>query len=98
MDGRGWTRLAWNVRRLRSERGLSQEMLSVDSKVAAPYVSRIESGTVNPTVDVLDRLADALGVEIDVLLRAREASAKPPQPLRAGRKPRVTRPTSTKES
>src|SRR4051794_8469577 len=89
MNGRA--RLAWNLRRLRSLRGLSQETLAVDAGVAAPYVSGIERGIVNPTVDVLDRLAAALGVEVDALLRAYDEDDAPPQPLRAGRKPRGAR-------
>ena len=89
MDGR--RRLAWNVRHLRAERGVSQEALAVDANVAAPYLSRIENGTVNPTIDVLDRLATAFGVEIDVLLRPVNESTSAPQPLRAGRKPARSR-------
>ena len=86
MTGRG--RLAWNVRHLRAGRGLSQEALAIDARVAAPYLSGIERGVVNPPVDVLDRLAGALGVDVDLLLRAVDAGADPPRPLRAGRKSR----------
>ena len=86
MDGRA--RLAWNVRHLRALRGLSQEALAVDAGVAAPYLSGIERRAVNPTLDVLERLATALGVEVDTLLRAYDVEAAPPRPLRAGRKPR----------
>lgn len=93
MDGR--SRLAWNVRSLRAARGLSQEALAVDAGVAAPYLSRIESGSVNPTITILDRLAVALGVEVDVLLRAVSADSGPPQPLRAGRKPGKARKENT---
>ena len=75
MDGRA--RLAWNLRSLRAERGLSQETLAVDTGVAAPYVSGIERGLVNPTIDVLDRLAAALGIEIDRLLRAYDTTDTP---------------------
>ena len=84
----GRDRLAWNVRHLRGTRGLSQEALAIDAGVAAPYLSGIERGIVNPTVDVLDRLAAALDVEIDALLRAFDTTADPPRPLRAGRKRR----------
>ena len=83
----GRARLAWNLRHMRSARGLSQETLAVDAGVAAPYLSGIERGARNPTVDVLDRLATALGVEVDALLRAPEAGDTEPKPLRAGRKP-----------
>lgn len=89
MNGRA--RLAWNVRHLRAARGLSQETLAVDAGVATPYLSGIERGVVNPTLDVLDRLARALAVEIDVLLRAYDEALARPQPLRAGRKPKAIR-------
>lgn len=85
MDGR--TRLAWNVRSLRTKRGLSQEVLAFDAGVASPYLSRIENGSANPTVDVLDRLAKALCVEIDTLLRKSGGNEPRPRPLKAGRKP-----------
>ena len=84
MDGR--VRLAWNVRRLRTARGLTQEKLAIDASVAAPYVSRIEQAKGNPSIDVLSRLAGALGVAVDDLLREPEAGGTPPEPLRAGRK------------
>ncbi|WP_043764283.1 helix-turn-helix transcriptional regulator [Methylobacterium sp. 88A] len=93
MDARA--RLAWNVRHLRSARGLSQETLSLDAAVAAPYLSGIERGVVNPTVDVLDRLATALGVEVDTLLRSYDEGSEAPRPLRAGRKPKGGRSQST---
>lgn len=63
----------------------------MDAAVAAPYLSGIERGTVNPTIDVLDRLATALGVEIDALLRVFDADSSPPQSLRPGRKPKQMR-------
>ena len=46
MDGR--TRVAWNLRRIRVERGLSQEALAVDADVDRTYVSGIERGSFNP--------------------------------------------------
>ncbi len=84
MDGRA--RLAWNLKHLRSARGLTQEALAIDSGVAAPYVNRIEGRKVNPTIDVLDRLAAALDIEVDLLLKAVDADSPPPQSLRPGRK------------
>lgn len=82
----GRARLAWNVRQLRVMRGLTQEKLAVDASVAAPYLSGIERREVNPTIDVLDRLAEALGVEVDRLLRTFDEASDPPQSLKVGRK------------
>lgn len=51
-----------NVRRLRKERGLSQESLAGDAGLAMRHLGRIERGEGNPTVAILARLADVLGV------------------------------------
>ena len=42
--------VARNIRRLRLERGLSQEALAVDAEIDRTYVSRLERGLENPTV------------------------------------------------
>jgi transcriptional regulator with XRE-family HTH domain len=84
MDGR--KRVAWNLRRLRVERGLSQERLAVDAEVDTSYVSQIENEVYNPTVGVLDKLASALKVDVGELLRCPPANEAPPASLRRGKK------------
>jgi transcriptional regulator with XRE-family HTH domain len=42
--------VARNIRRLRLERGLTQEALAVDAGIDRTYVSRLERGLENPTV------------------------------------------------
>ena len=56
--------MARNLRRLRVQRGLSQEALAGDAGIDRTYVSRLERGLENPTVAMLKQLADALGAEI----------------------------------
>ena len=51
-----------NVRKLRLERGWSQEELAFESGLHRTYISGIERGARNPTVLVLAELAEALGV------------------------------------
>ena len=51
-----------NVRRIRREKNWSQEELAFESGVHQTYVSGVESGRRNPTILLLRRLADALGV------------------------------------
>jgi transcriptional regulator with XRE-family HTH domain len=62
MNGRAL--VAWNLRRLRTERGLSQERLAADTGVDRAYVSELERGLGNASVDLLDRLAAVLLVTL----------------------------------
>ena len=63
--------VARNIRRLRLDRGLTQEALAVDAEIDRTYVSRLERGLENPTVAVLEKLARALSSNIEELFRAR---------------------------
>ena len=60
-----------NVQRIRRKRGWSQEELAFESGLHRTYISGIERGARNPTVLVLGKLAEALGVSPDRLLRAK---------------------------
>lgn len=60
--------VARNLRRYREERGLSLGALSRRSGLAKQTIVAIESGHSNPTVDTIERLADALDVTIRALL------------------------------
>jgi len=51
-----------NVRRLRGERNLSQEDLAHQAGLTTGYVSQIERGRRNLSIEALVSLADALGV------------------------------------
>ncbi len=55
------------LRELRLERGLSQAMLAERADITTEHVSRIERALVGPSLEVMDRLAEALGVEIKAL-------------------------------
>lgn len=80
--------VAWNLRRLRVERELSQDGLALEADVDRSYVGRLERGLENPTVGVLDRLASALQVRlIELFVEPAQGSSRP-APLRAGRKVR----------
>ncbi|MEN5053524.1 MULTISPECIES: helix-turn-helix domain-containing protein [Brevundimonas] len=51
-----------NIRRLRKERGMSQEALAGEAGLAMRHLGRIERGEGNPTVAILGKLAAVLGV------------------------------------
>jgi transcriptional regulator with XRE-family HTH domain len=57
-----------HVRRLRLERGLTQEDLAAASAIDLTYLGGIERGKRNPSLLVLARIANALGVRPSVLL------------------------------
>jgi transcriptional regulator with XRE-family HTH domain len=56
------------IRELRKERGLSQVKLAVMADMDPATLNRLERGTGNPNLKTLERVADALGVEVADLL------------------------------
>lgn len=60
-----------NVQELRRQRGLSQEELAHLASVHPTYLSGVERGRRNPTITVLQRIADALGSDIEQLVAPR---------------------------
>lgn len=89
MDTRA--RIAWNLRRLRSRQNITQEHLAVDAGVDRTVISDIERSKHNASIDLLDRLAAALSVEISDLLANPAEEEAPPAPLSPGRKPKFPR-------
>lgn len=61
-------RLAANMKALRKAKGLSQEALADAAGVDRTYISGIERLVRNPTIEVLDRIAVALGATAGQLL------------------------------
>ena len=58
-----------NVRRVRIEKGLTQEELAERAGTSQFYISSLEAGLRNPTVVTVASLAQALGVDHLALLR-----------------------------
>lgn len=59
-----------NVRRVRQEKGMTLEALAHEVGLAYTYVGQIERGTRNPTLDVVERIAKALGAAPLELLKS----------------------------
>ncbi|HHO53099.1 MAG TPA: XRE family transcriptional regulator [Deltaproteobacteria bacterium] len=68
--------LARSLRQLRELRGWTQQQLSKLSGVPRPTVANLESGSANPTLSVLTRIASALQVTLDELISPPRASAR----------------------
>ena len=75
-------RVAWNLRRVRRQLGTTQEQLAVDAATDTSVISEIEGGKYNPSIDLLDRLAVALSVDVAVFLVVPQAGEQLPAPLR----------------
>ena len=61
--------LGRNVRKWRLQRGMTQEQLALDAGMKRSYLSELERGLRNPTVRALTRLAEALSIETELLLK-----------------------------
>jgi transcriptional regulator with XRE-family HTH domain len=77
-----------NLRRLRTERGLSLEKLAQASGVSRAMLGQIELGQSAPTINVLWKIAQALDVSFSALIAAPRAGET--QVLRASEARRLT--------
>ena len=61
-------RFGQRLRTTRLERGMTQALLAEQAQVTLSYVTRLESGTSAPGIDLAARLAVALGTTVAELL------------------------------
>ena len=81
--------MAWNVRRLRTAQGWSQERLAAEAGVSRVYMNEVERELGNVTIDVVDKLATALGCRVVDLVREPEEGEQRAAGLKGGRRPRA---------
>ena len=72
--------IAKRMKRVRTERGLSQERLAEQLNVSRQTVSKWENGLAVPSGDNLNQLGKALGVSVDFLLNGERAAEETPAP------------------
>jgi transcriptional regulator with XRE-family HTH domain len=73
---------AANLRRLRHEKGLSQDDLAYEAEVSRSYLSQLEKGAFYASLKIIGRLAEALGVEPAKLLKLPAGNNRTKQPTR----------------
>ena len=78
--------VAFNIRKLRVQKGLSQETLAFHSQIDRTYVSRLERGLENPTVAVLERICEAINCDIPTLFIRPAPGERRAAPLKGGPK------------
>lgn len=69
-------RIAEQVKAWREIRGLSQRALAERAGMPYPMIARLELGQTDPRLSTLQRLAEALRVDVVALLEGPEARAK----------------------
>lgn len=64
------------IRILRAEKGMSQEKLALDAEIDRTYISDIEKGDRNVSLEIIERLATCFQISISELLKKVEEYGK----------------------
>ena len=62
-------RVAKNVKRIRKARGMTQEALAAQVDIHRVYLAQLEGATRAPSLALLDRLAKALKVRVEEVVK-----------------------------
>ena len=65
------------IRNAREQAKMTQEQLSFAARIDRTYISQLENNHKSPTVDLLFRICDSLGVAASDLIARVEATRKP---------------------
>ena len=65
--------LGMRLRFLRQQRRWSQEDLALNANVNKNYISDLENGRRNPSLDILERIAVAFGISLAELFKGVES-------------------------
>ena len=62
-------KLAKNLKKIRAEKNISQGDIVKTTGIDKAMISNIENGKTNPTLSTISKLAKAVGVSVDELLK-----------------------------
>lgn len=62
-------KLGKNLKRIRTQKGISQGDIVRALKIDRAFVSNIENGKTNPTLETIAKIAKAIGVPIEELIK-----------------------------
>jgi transcriptional regulator with XRE-family HTH domain len=63
------TKLGLNLKKIRTKKNISQGDIARDLGVSRGFISTIENGKTNPTLSTISKLAKALSISSDELLK-----------------------------
>lgn len=61
--------LAKNIKKLRKQKGVTQEDMSLELELDGSYIGKIENANMNITIDKISKIADYFGIETYKLLK-----------------------------
>ncbi|MDR0829376.1 MAG: helix-turn-helix domain-containing protein [Prevotellaceae bacterium] len=64
------------IKTLRNEKGISQETLAFDADIDRTYISDIEKGNRNVSIEIIERLANYFHISVSELLKKVENYGK----------------------
>ena len=62
-------KLGKNLERIRTAKGISQGKIARILKVGRSFITNIENGKTNPTLDTIAKIAKAIGVSVGELMK-----------------------------
>ncbi len=63
------TKLGLNLKKIRTKKGISQGDIAKELGVSRGFISTIENGKTNPTLATIAKMAKAVGVSVNDLLK-----------------------------
>ncbi|WP_245393560.1 helix-turn-helix domain-containing protein [Staphylococcus coagulans] len=69
-------RLAEQIKKLRIEKELTQEMLAIEMHTTRQTISKWEQGTIEPNIQMLNKLASFFNVSLDELVNGHEVGTR----------------------
>lgn len=69
MNSKAVKRFAANMKRIREEKNMSQGDIFRATKIERAYISNLEAGRQNPTLETIEKIATALEVEVSELTK-----------------------------
>lgn len=69
MNSQAVKKFANNMKRLREEKKMSQGDIFRATNIERAYISNLEAGKQNPTLETIEKIAHALGVEVKDLTK-----------------------------
>ena len=61
-----------SIKGIRKEKGISQEILSLESNISRSHMYKIEANKSSPTISLLEKIAAVLGVKVSEIVSKAE--------------------------